>query len=486
MPSSFRAWGTSASHELHIGVRNRKGLTLARQRLGVRQSSAAFTPGSTPKAPGGWHSPKPVGSSGGSWAVAALGFLLTAGPALAQNVIWSPPQTSATPAAVQEEQNNNPMQVFAPAETAPPLPLQLGPVNVHPHLDYEFTYGNGFQSSPGRQQNSIVQRVSPGILFNLGDHWTLDYTPSLNFYSSRSFRNTVDHSVRLGWGMAYRDWFFSGSQSCASSSDPNIATAAQTDQETYSTAFNAAYQFNDKMSLDLGLNQTFYYVGNGATPSYYLQNLSNSKSWSTLDWLNYQFWPRLNAGLGLGAGYTSQENSPDSINEQYQARVNWRATDKISFQLSGGLQDQQYLSGGAGDLVAPIFGATIQYQPFEQTRLSVSASRSVSPSYFQNQTSESTGIMGDLNQRLLGRLFLDLSGGYSTSKYLASRSGISTSRNDNVYSFNARLSYPFLKRGSVSVFYGYSDNSSSQSGFTSGSGFGYTSNQVGFEIGYSY
>jgi Putative beta-barrel porin 2 len=419
--------------------------------------------------------------------VAALvGVFLPLGPALAQDVIWSPPQPPATPPAVQEEQNSSPMQVFAPLEAAPPLPLQWGPVQLHPHVRYQFSYGNGLYSSPGHQHDSIVQRVSPGMLFNVGDHWILDYTPTLNFYSSSSFRNTVNQSVRLGWGMAYHDWFFSGSQSYASSSDPNIETASQTDRETYSTAFNASYQFNSKMSLDMGLNQMLYYVGNGSAATNYLQRLANSKSWSTMEWFNYQFWPRFNAGLGAGGGYTLQQNSPDSVNEQYQARANWRATDKISFQLSGGLEDRQYLSGGAGDLVTPIFGATVQYQPFDQTRLSVTASRTVSPATFQNQTTEGTAVRGDLNQRLLGRLFLDLSGGYSNSKYLASASGISASRNDNVYSFSARLSCPLRQRINLSVFYAYSDNSSTQSGFTSGSGFGYTSRQVGFEIGYRY
>ena len=420
------------------------------------------------------------------WGAAVWGFLLPVGPALAQDVLWSPPQTPATPVAVQEEQNSNPMQVFAPSASAPPLPLQMGPVNLHPHVDYQFSYGNGLQSSAGHSENSIVQRVSPGLLFNVGDHWTLDYTPSFVFYSSSAFRNTVDQSVHLGWGTAYGDWFFSGSQSCSLTSDPNIETAAQTDQETYSTALNASYQFNDKMSVDMGLGQTFYYVGNGSTSTNYLQNLSNSKMWSTMDWFSYQFWPRFNAGLGIGGGYTIQQNSPDSVNEQYQARMNWRATDKISFQLSGGLQTQQYLSGGASDLVTPIFSGTIQYQPFDQTRLTVTGSRTVSPASFQNQTTEGTSIVGALNQRLLGMLYLDLSGGYSTSKYLASATGIVTSRNDDVYSFNARLSCPVLKRGSVSAFYAYSENTSNQSGFTSGSGFGYSSSQVGFEISYRY
>lgn len=377
------------------------------------------------------------------------------------------------------------MQVFAPSETGPhfsgnTVPLEWGPVVMHPHLNYSFSYGNGVQSSPGQQQDTIVQQFSPGVLFNLGSHWTMDYTPTLNFYSDSHFRDTVDHSVNLGWGGAYGDWFIGVSQSYASSSDPRVETGAQTDQETYGTGINASHQFNDKVSLDVGLSQNLSYVGNGGSATNLPQNLANSRSWSTMEWLNYQFWPRLSVGVGAGGGYTVQDGSPDSVNEQYQGRVNWRATDKVSFMLSGGLQDQQYLSGGTSDLVTPIFSATIQYQPFEQTRFSVSASRTVSPSYFQGQTTENTGITGGVNQRLLGKLYLDLSGGYSTTRYVSTVTGPSAGRDDNSYSFSARLSCPVLKRGKFSVFYQYGDNASSQSGF------GYASSQVGFEIGYQY
>ena len=417
-------------------------------------------------------------------------FFMLIRRAPAQDVLTPPPATPATPPAVQEYQNNNPMQVFAPTEEPEsPVPLQWGPVTLHPHLDYQFLYGNGIESSPGQQQGTIVQKVSPGVLFNLGDHWTLDYTPTLTFYSSSSFRNTVNESVLLSWGTAYGgDWFFSGSQSYTYSSDPDVETAAQTGQQSYSTALSASYQMNNKMWLDMGLNQKLNYIGNGASSTNYTQNLTDSKAWSTMDWLNYQFWPRFSIGLGVGVGYTIQDGSPDSINEQYQARVNWRATDKISFQLSGGLEDQQYMRGGASALLTPIFSATIQYQPFEQTQLSVNASRSVSPSDFQSQVTESTGITADLNQRLLGRLYLDLSGDYNKTKYVASVFGLSTGRNDELYSFNARLTCPlFNNRAKVSVFYEYSDNSSIQSGFAlSGSAFAYKSSQVGLEIGYRY
>jgi hypothetical protein len=405
---------------------------------------------------------------------------------MAQDALYAPPAEPATPAAVRERQAQDPMQVFAPT-TAAATPFQWGQVSLHPHFLYRFSYGSGIQSSPGNQHNTIVQQVSPGMLFNLGSHWTVDYTPTFNFYSEGGFDNTVDHHVQLGWGTTYENWFLNGSQGVAITSDPNTETGSQTDRQNYSTALGASHQLNDFWSLDLGLNQALDYVSGNNGSANLQQNLGNSRSWSTMDWMNYQFWPRLNAGLGLGGGYTQQDNSPDSVNEQYQARVNWRATDKISFAVGGGLHVQQYLSGGASDLMTPIFNGSIQYQMFDQTRWSVSASRTVSPSSFQSQSTENTGVTLGLNQRLLGKLNLNLSGGYANTKYVASTTGQNTDRSDDTYSFNARLACPFLKRGSFAVFYHYAENSSAQNGFATGtSAFGYTTSQVGCEIGWRY
>ena len=423
------------------------------------------------------------------WAL--LSLVTGVAPVTAQDVLAPPPAYSVAPEAVQQNQADSPMQVFAPAETgAPTQPFQCGPVVIRPHALYRYLYGTGVSSSPGQQQSTIVQQVSPGVMFDLGTHWTLDYTPTLTFYSSSDLQNTLDHSVQLGWGTAYGNWFLHASQGVSITSDPQVETAAQTDEQSYSTAVSAAYQFNDKISVDLGLNQSFNYYssGNSSTNNSSTNSLSlaSSRSWSTMDWLNYAIYPWLNAGIGAGFGYNQQDNSPDTIYEQYQGRIQWRATQKISLQVNGGLQDQQYLSGGAGDLVTPVMGAGIQYQPFEQTQLSLGASRSLSPSAFQSQSSESTSISVDLSQRLLGKLHLDLGGGYGFTKYTPTSASLSTSRRDDYYSFSARLTSPFPKRGTVSVFYQYSENTSSQSGFLSSGSFAYTSSQIGVELGYRY
>jgi hypothetical protein len=399
-----------------------------------------------------------------------LAFIHTAE---AQDVLAPPPEISVSPPAMQKVQPSE-MQVFPPAETVPNLqqvsPLQWGPVSLRPHLLYRFLYGDGIQASPGQHTKTAINEISPGLLLGVGSHWTVDYTPTLTFYSSSAFHDTTAQNVIMTGGTTYEDWVFGLSQSYNYSSPPLVETGGQTSQDEYTTGSSASYQFSRQMSLDLAVKQDFIFP----------KNFTESREWSTLDWLNYQFWPRFGAGVGVGFGYTDVSAGDNSIYGQLQGRISWRATDKISLQASGGADDRHFFGGGTSDLINPIYNVTLQYQPTEATTISLNANGTVGTSYFTNQITETYGVGVSLNQRFLKRLFLTLSGSYQNVSYTDTVTGASAGRSDDTYSFNARLSMAFLKRGTIAAIYQYSDNASNESGF------GYTSNQVGLEVGYRY
>ena len=404
-----------------------------------------------------------------------LGIFALASMAGAQDVIMARPEIPVTPPALQQIQETNGMQVFTADDLAPAIPQETKPfkwgaLTLRPHIFYRFLDGNGILASTNNSQDTIINEVSPGFLMEIGSHLTLDYTPTWTQYSNKQFRDTLDQAVRLSGGTSYEDWTFRLSQSYVSSSSPLIQTGTQTDQETYLTTIDASYRFNSKMSLDMEFNQKLLYAS----------DFDNSREWATMDWLDYQFWPRFDAAVGIGLGYDNVETGSDMTFERYETRLNWRATEKISLQVHGGLEDRQFLSGGESDLINFVFGAAVQYQPFEYTRLSLGGDRAVAGSYFQNQVTETTGFTGGLNQRLLGKFYLDLGGTYSTIKYVGSASGVTPDRTDDYYSFNVRLSRIILKRGMLAAFYQISNNSSTQPGFA------YNSNQFGFEISYQY
>jgi hypothetical protein len=387
----------------------------------------------------------------------------------AQDVIMPAPSFSVTPPAIQESEANNEMIVFRPETTTQPAqPFQYGIFNLRPHPYYRFLYGAGILAGTNQAVNTVINQISPGFLLEIGKHWTLDYTPTWTFYSSSQFKDSLDHSITLTGGTSYEDWTLGLSQNISLTSDPLVETATQTDQQNYTTALKASYLINSKLFMDLGLYQHIISA----------DQFNSSREWSTLDWLNYQFWPRMSAGIGAGFGYVDVDTGPDMTYEQLQARTDWRATDKISLQVHGGGEDRQFLDG-ASDLLNFVFGASRQYQPFTTTKISISANREVSPSYFTGAT-ENTELTAGLNQRLLGKLYLDLQGGYHNVKYVTSQSNVPVNRDDDIYSVSVQLSYRFIERGSVAAFYQASKDSSSQPGFS------YSSSQVGFQISYSF
>jgi hypothetical protein len=409
-------------------------------------------------------------------------------------------QYSATPILSQAVETNQPPPLPSPVvETAPaqrlagtsqlappsvvplsPIPplLYWGPLTLQSQVLYRLSYGDGLQASPGQQSKTFVSELDPALLVQWGNHWTLNYAPTMHSYSSRAFRDTFDNAVSLAGSTAYEDWSFGLSQSYASSSDPIIETASQLDQETYSTGLNATYQIGSQTSLQLGANQNFHFI-DSIVPS---EQLTDTRSWSTMDWLNYQFWSRFGAAIGVGFGYDNVPGSTDMTSEQLQGRITWTVVNKLSFVLSGGAEDRQFLAPGVPDLISPIFSFSAQYSLFETTTLSLSASHTVSPSFFSDQVTEGTSISAGLHQRLLGKLFFDLSGGYGTSTYHASSTapGNANISNYDSTSFSVGLSTSLLKRGTLAVFYSANYNSSA------GANYNYTTTQVGLELSYRY
>jgi hypothetical protein len=347
--------------------------------------------------------------------------------------------------------------------------FQWGPVNFRPHLLYRFLYGNGIQQST-KPEKTAINEISPSLLFEIGTHWTLDYTPTLSLYSNPAFRDTLNHNVNLRGNAAYNDWVFGLSQNYNKSSDPLIETGTQTDQETFLTDLDASYHFSGELWTELGINQIFRSA----------ENFTDSREWSTMDWLNYQFFPGYFAGIGAGFGYVDMETGSDMTYEQLQAQLGFRATEKISLRLSGGAESRQFLDSNANDAINPLFGASVEYRIFKVTTLSLSANRGVGTSYFQDQVTETTDVQFRLKQRLLEKLILDAGYGYSKTRYVSSANGLSSNRKDENNFFDVRVSCPIRKRANVAVFYHYSDNSSSQSAFA------YSSSQVGLELGYRF
>jgi hypothetical protein len=179
--------------------------------------------------------------------------------------------------------------------------------------------------------------------------------------------------------------------------------------------------------------------------------------------------------------------------EQGQASVNYQPGDKLTLSVSAGMEDTQLMGA---QLVNPTFSGSVVYRPWEHTAASFTASRAVTPSFFQDTVTVNTSFAATVSQQLFQKFSLEATAGHTTTPFigfarvtdanafnlngapLASTSSVT--RQDDSTSLTIRLSCPLLKRGTASLFYQYSDTTSSLSAFS------LTSTQVGLELGYRY
>jgi hypothetical protein len=280
----------------------------------------------------------------------------------------------------------------------------------------------------------------------------------------------LDHSLQLNGGTTFEDWVFGLSGSFLSSTQPLVETGMQTKQKTWSTTANVGYHFGSRMLLDTSVSHSDQSA----------DAFTSSREWSTSDWLHYQIAPQWDTAIGFAAGIVNVSAGSDMTYTRPQAQIGWRATNKISLNIQGGLENRKFRSGGAGDLRSPTYGASIRYQPVETTSFTFGGTRTVAPSYFTSQITRGTGWTAGFEQRLLQRFYLSVGLAHQTTSYLSTAGNVTAGRDDDSNNFNVRLSTNLLGKVSIAALYQNSRNSSNLAGY------GFTSSQVGLEVGWRY
>jgi hypothetical protein len=148
-------------------------------------------------------------------------------------------------------------------------------------------------------------------------------------------------------------------------------------------------------------------------------------------------------------------------------------------------------------MLNPIFNGTITYRPWEQTAASLTAIRTVAPSFYANDVVVNTSIVGTLQQRFLKHYTFEVSGSYAITPFVgfarveeftgplpagapAPTAIVELTREDYSRFVRVSLGSTFRQRGTISIFYSYSD-------YTSGlAAYALASTQVGIEIGWRY
>jgi len=396
-----------------------------------------------------------------------LGLAVCAVSLRAQDIIMSAPRAEAVPPFLRDQLPPAPASLPpTPAET----PFKFGSFVLHPSLSYSYMNQEGLPSADGRRIASEVHTVSASLSADLGQHWSLNYSPTWVTYTARAMSDSFDQSASLSGATTVRDLGIHFTESYSNSKPTLIETGRQTQQESWGTSLSASYSFSPKVQFQASGNMNERNT----------DIATNTRAWSSSASLNLVFTPRISLNLGSTFGYTEIVDAPDTYNDGYNAQVSWRPADKLSFSLSTGRQYTHSNSSAGLDLSSPLLNFSLGYQPFETTSISLAAGRTVSPSYFKSQVTEGLQRSISLNQRLFGRFYFNASYGKSDTDYLATDTLATAGRKDSVKSYSAGLSTHLFGRLGVSASFSKTQNGSNDSGFS------FSSKQYGLRLSYSF
>jgi hypothetical protein len=343
--------------------------------------------------------------------------------------------------------------------------VNWGPVVPHLHLSYNWVSADGLPVN-GATADSTIQTYATGLELQIGRRSSLTYTATKMQYSQSALRNTLDHAATFATAFNIFDWQFDGSGSYGSQSPILFETARQTARKTYSFSINGQHQLGSRTYFDAAVNRDIRLAEEAFT---------TSREWSTTERIRLQPSESFVASIGLTSGYDAVTPGADIVFYRPQLGINWRPGERLTINVSGGIEKRNFQSGIAKDINMFIYSTTVAYKPFEHTSITLGSSRNSSVAFFANSISRNTEYNIIFEQRLLQHITFQARFVYDNAKYLVA--DVATlEHEDRSSSADFRLSTTILRRVSIAALYQHRRNKSNRSELS------FDSNQYGGEI----
>ncbi len=379
--------------------------------------------------------------------------------------------------------------------------LRVAGLDVFPHADVTVLYDDNLLISHTNQLSDVEWTLSPGFTVVAGDVSTylpgsitlaqlrglldyslvedsakpqrfvgVDYTPSVNIFTDHSTYTDADHRAGMSAGYTL--------SKLALGLDQNYSRVAEKDNEIGSRVFQDLYETKLKSRYDLTDRSSFEVNATYTQLDYETSIYQGFQEFRNDDWYNRQVGAKATAGLGVVFGFVFPDVNANQTYQQLLLRGVYRLTDKTAIRLSAGGEYREY--DGRSDTLDPVISATGIYTPTENTTFTLDAHRFDSPSPYGDFNYVTLGVYAGVQQRLFGKWWVELTGGYDSIDYVSLQSGPSTERNDGYYSLRVSVNYQFSRHLNAMVFYTRREDDSSIDTFT------YDNNMVGLQVGWRF
>jgi Putative beta-barrel porin 2 len=350
-------------------------------------------------------------------------------------------------------------------------------------------YDDNINISQTNKETDYYFAIEPVLTLGAGDingheenYIRLDYAPSLFLFLDHSEHNALQHLIHLGGQhrfsrltLAFNEEIAildgtdlrSLSDQTSPGSHVNLDVSGRTKFQTYYTQLNASYDLSGKTFLTAGINSLI--------TDYSSSSLFSSGDVSGNLFMNYRYSDKLVVGVGGTGGYNFvQHPNPDETFEQANARLTYRATGKLNFNLSGGVEFRQFQQSSLDTYVSPVFELSANYEPADGTTFTLSGTRrTYNSAVLGGQDFAATTITASLRQRFLQRFYLGVTGGYENSDYFSTVSTTTANRVDDYYFIEPSIDFSITRFWTFGAYYLHRQNDSSQRSFS------FDDNQVG-------
>jgi len=355
-------------------------------------------------------------------------------------------------------------------------------------LNAHAVYDDNINISNGDRISDIYTAIEPSITFGFGDLKSGDanfilvnYMASLFLFADHDENDALQHLFQLQGQYQLSRLTLSLTQSIQildgtdlrnldSSTgnfgqQVNLDVAGRTRYNIYDTRVNAAYYLTGK---------TFLSVGGDYSLSDYDTLISSSTASANI-FINYNYSPKLVIGLGGTFGKTMVDDpNPDETFQQGNIRLSYQATGKIDLAASAGVEVRHFDGDLRDEYVTPVFELTLNYLPFDGTRIFLTANRRTNNSaVLLGQDFAVTNFTAGIQQRFLQRFTLAFDAGYENGDYFSTVGAPGADRLDNYFFVEPSITVRVTRFWTLGAYYLHRANDSSFDAFS------FHDNQVG-------
>lgn len=349
---------------------------------------------------------------------------------------------------------------------------------IRPYIKTGVTYDDNIFITNQNRTADIIYNVDGGFGFELGDYrdlyenyLLLEYLASGFFFSNHPAQNSLDQSYSLLAQYRITQLAIQLESKFQSLNGADRQVGAFTSRMLFFNALRFVYTHSEKTDLEFEINQS---------TSRYPEQLSSYTTEVQLAF-DYEILPKVRIGPEAIVGINQVEDSPDRLYQTLNARLNYQIAEKLNLKASGGIQVNEYTSGGEPMRILPVFSVGSEYQLSPKTSLSVTAYRNLqaSPS-LAGQDFIATGAELGITQQFNQKISLSLTAGYENDTYVANSASVQASRVDNFCFLRPEVSYNFMRYLNANFSYEYRSNASTLQQDS------WFDNQVNFELSLNF